>query len=428
MIVVSVGSVIGVAWSTHELDEIAGHVAVTPVAPLVNTADRTGDASRSVANPDGSTTTLDPTPTTSTTTTTTTTTTVAPTTTTATSVPARDSVTLAFAGDVLPHMPLSRKAAEYGRLVGQAYDYAPMFAAIRPVLESADLAICHMEVPLHPDGEAPSGYPSFGAPPELVAGIRAGGYDGCSTASNHSLDRGRRGIDRLLDEMDTQGLGHNGTSRNPDQDGGGLATFYDMDGVRIAHLSWAYGFNGYSLPQDAPWAANLIDTNRILMAAAKARLDGADLVVVSLHWGVEYRHDPTPFQEQVAQELTASPDVDLIIGHHAHVVQPISKVNDKFVVWGLGNQLSNQRQMASRDGLTVKVHANRDAFGHWRVTSIDAVPTFVDIATFRVIPVVETLIWGEPPFDAAALRASYGRTAAVLARRPTEGVVLPALP
>lgn len=337
------------------------------------------------------------------------------------------SLTLAFAGDVLPHLPLDRKAAEYGRANGQPYDFSPMFEPMRPVLEAADLAICHMEVPLHPTGEAPSGYPSFGAPPEIVAGIRSAGYDGCSTASNHSLDRGMKGIGRLLEEMDSVGLGHNGTGRSADE-GSGLATIYEVEGVKIAHLSWAYGFNGYRLPSDAPWAANQIDVNRIRLAALKARVDGADLVVVSLHWGQEYRRDPTAEQERIAQQLTSSPGIDLLIGHHAHVVQPISKVNGVFVVWGLGNQLSNQKQMTSRDGLTVRVHAVRGADGRWSVQGIEAIPTFVDLSTFRVLPVVETLRADPQGPGGDALRASYWRTATALLSRPTRGVTLEPLP
>lgn len=345
-----------------------------------------------------------------------------------TTTPTPSSITLAFAGDLLPHTPVNQTAATYGGRHGAAYDYAPMFTAMQPVLGPVDLAICHMEVPTHPDGEAPTSYPTFGAPPELVAGARSAGYDGCSTASNHSLDRGRKGIDRLLDLLDQNGMGHNGTARN-EAEGDGRATFYDVAGIKVAHLSWAYDFNGYRIPADAPWAVNQIDPARITQRAAEARRAGADLVVVSLHWGIEYQHDPSPQQEQWAAAITASPDVDLLIGHHAHVVQPISEVNGTYVVWGLGNQLSGQTQLPRRDGLTVRVHAAPDAAHRWHVVGIDAIPTFVDLPGYRVLPVVETLAAGtEAPAVNAALRASYARTAEVLAHRPTPGVTLAPLP
>ncbi|MBS1839095.1 MAG: CapA family protein [Actinobacteria bacterium] len=330
--------------------------------------------------------------------------------TTSTVAPARPAaITLAFAGDLLPHTPVNRMAAQYGAARGAAFDYAPMLAPMRPLLAPVDLAICHMEVPTHPDGEAPSSYPTFGAPPELVSGARSAGYDGCSTASNHSLDRGRKGIDKLLDLLDQSGMGHNGTARTPSE-GDGRPTIYDVGGVKVAHLSWAYDFNGYKIPADAPWVVNQIDPARIAARAAEARRDGADLVVVSLHWGTEYQHDPSPQQEQWAAAITASPDVDLVIGHHAHVVQPISMVNGTYVVWGLGNQLSGQTQLPRRDGLTVRVHAAPDAAHRWHVVGIDAIPTFVDLPSYRVLPVVETLdAHSESPAldaaDACQLRA-----------------------
>lgn len=359
---------------------------------------------------------------------TTTATTTVPDAPTTTSPPRPGSITLAFAGDLLPHTPVDRAAATYGARSGAAYDFAPMFESMRPVLEPVDRAICHMEVPLHPDGEAPSSYPTFGSPPELVAGARSAGYDGCSTASNHSLDRGRRGIDRLLDTLDANGMEHNGTARS-EAEGGGRATVYDIGGMKVAHLSFAYDFNGYQVPADAPWSVNRIEPEMITARAAEARRNGADLVVVSLHWGTEYQHEPSAQQQQWAEVLTSSPDIDLLIGHHAHVVQPISKVNDTFVVWGLGNQLSGQTQLPRRDGLTVVVHAEPDAANRWRVSTIEAVPTFVDLPSYRILPVVQTLAThGAPPALDAQLRASYARTAAVIAQRPTPGVTLAPLP
>lgn len=356
-----------------------------------------------------------------------TTTTAAATTTTEADGPAAPAFTMAFAGDLLPHTAVNEQAAAYGRSTGKAYDYSPMLAPMRDIIGGADLAICHMEVPTVPVGEQISTYPSFGAPPELVDGAASAGYDGCSTASNHSLDRGRKGLNRLLDTLDANKMQHNGTART-EAEGDGRATIYDVDGYKVAHLSYAYGFNGYKIPADAPWSVNQIDPAKITARAAEAKAAGADLVVVSMHWGTEYVHDPTAQQQQWADAVMASPAVDLIVGHHAHVVQPIGKVNGKFVVWGLGNQVSNQTQLPRRDGLTVRVHVEK-ADGKLRVASIDAIPTYVDLPSFHVLPVVETLKDGkESPSIEAQLRESYARTAAVINGTPTEGVNLAPLP
>ena len=335
-----------------------------------------------------------------------------------------DRLSLVFAGDLLPHSPLNVKAAEYGKAAGAPYDYAPMLAPMKGIIESADVAICHMEVPSAPDGEPVTSYPSFGAPPELVDGARSAGYDGCSTASNHSLDRGKAGLKRLLDQFDAVGLRHNGTARTADE-GGGVATVYDVDGVKVANLSYAYGFNGYKIPVDAPWSVNEIDVPAIQAAAAKARADGADLVVLSLHWGNEYQHDPSDYQRDIAAQLLPSPDIDVIVGHHAHVVQPIEQVDGTYVVFGLGNQVSNQTQLPRRDGLTARLTAERAADGSWSVTGVEAIPTFVDLPSFRVLPVVDTLA---DPATPAGLRselaASYDRTATVINGPATAGVKL----
>ena len=345
--------------------------------------------------------------------------------TTTTAKPAQGpkSITLAFAGDLLPHMPVNNMAEQYGAESGKPFDYAPMLAPMAPALGGADLAICHMEVPLAPPGERVTSYPSFGAPAELVDGARAAGYDGCSTASNHSLDRGQAGLATLLDRFDQQGLQHAGTARTAEE-GDGRATRYDVKGVPVAHLSYAYGFNGYPIPSDAPWSVNEISADKIKADAARARAGGAELVVVSLHWGTEYDSDPSQYQRDVAGMLVPSPDIDIVIGHHAHVVQPIEEVGGTYVVFGLGNQLSNMEQAPRRDGLTVVVEAERHG-DRWTVSGIEAVPTWVDLATFRVLPVVATMA---DPATSANLRnelsGSYDRTVAIVTGSATPGVTV----
>ena len=94
------------------------------------------------------------------------------------------SFTMLFAGDLLPHGPVNQVAAQFGQITGQPYDFDPLLAAMKPLVSSADLAICHMETPVAPNQAQITTYPVFGAPVGLVKAIRDTGYDGCSTASN----------------------------------------------------------------------------------------------------------------------------------------------------------------------------------------------------------------------------------------------------
>jgi poly-gamma-glutamate synthesis protein (capsule biosynthesis protein) len=340
-------------------------------------------------------------------------TTASTTTTTTTTAPPEEVRTLAFGGDLLTHLPLVAGAQRYGAAAGVPYDFGPMLAPMTPVLSSVDLALCHLEVPLVGDGQQISGYPSFHAPRELATAIAGAGYDGCSTASNHSLDGGRPAIDATIATFDALGLGHVGTARSPEEDV--APRLYDLDGVAVAHLSYAYGFNGYEPPADAPWIVDRIDPAVIARDAAAARVAGADLVVVSLHWGTEYQHEPDAFQRETAAAVTAIADVDLVIGHHAHVVQPVEQVGGTWVVFGLGNQLSNQADDAKRDGLTVVVTVAGPAGGPMAVRSIEAVPTFVDLGSYEVLPTAATL--ARPDLDPALraqLEASQYRTMATV--------------
>ena len=330
-------------------------------------------------------------------------------------------MTLAFTGDLLPHLPLVAVARQYGQASGGRYDFRPMLAPMTPVIGAADVAICHLEVPAAANQDQLSGYPTFGGPVELIDAVKLSGYSGCSTASNHSLDQGRAGIGTTLDRFDQDHLLHAGTARTAEE--GAAITMYDVGGAKVAHLSYAYGFNGYQLPADAPFAANQIDVNRIHEDATRARHAGAQLVVVSLHWGTEYQHEPDAFQRQTAADLLPWPDIDVIVGHHAHVVQPIEQVEGTDVVWGLGNHLANQREVPRSDGLAVVLTASKSEDGRYHVAGILAVPTWIEPGTFRVLPIPNTLKDPNlPPSLRAELEASYDRTAAVLHTSPTPGV------
>ena len=221
------------------------------------------------------------------------------------------SFTVLTTGDFLLHMPVQRRALAYG---GGSYDFSPMLAEVAGEVSAADLAICHMETPLSSDDTNLSGYPIFNSPREIADAAAAAGYDTCSTASNHSLDKGATGIASTLDQLDRVGLGHAGTARSAEE--AARPDVHEVNGVTVAHLDYTYGTNGIPVPAGQPWLVNLIDLDRILADAHAARAAGAEVVVVEMHWGIENQSAPTPEQRLQAGVLADSPDIDLIIGQH----------------------------------------------------------------------------------------------------------------
>ena len=333
----------------------------------------------------------------------------------ATSAPAAPGFRLVASGDVLPHTSLVARARADGARSGRAYDFRPMLSAIRPIISAADLAICHLETPLSPTGRHLSGYPVFLGPPQVATALRATGYDACSTASNHSLDQGPQGISGTLRVLDSAGLRHAGIARSRRE---AQPTLLTVKGVRVAMLSYAYGFNGRKVPAGQPWRANQIDPARILADARAARKAGSQFTIVFLHWGQEYRTAPTADQLRVARQLTADPGIDLILGHHAHVVQPARRINGKWVAFGMGNLLSAQSSACcpanTQDGVIISVSVARKA-GHYVATDLRYVPTWVQHPGYRVLPVIQTLARGGlDPATRAALSTSLRRTRAAI--------------
>ena len=300
-----------------------------------------------------------------------------------------------------------------------AYDYRPMFEFVQATLSGVDLAICHLETPLSPDNSDLSGYPVFNAPGDLAVALADVGYDGCSTASNHSLDKGTAGIAATLDLFDQAGLGHAGMARTAQE--AAAPTLYEVNGITVGHLSYTYGLNGFILPADQPWAANLIDAEQILAEARSARGAGADFVVLSIHWGAEYRVVPTEQQRALAKQFLDGDEIDLIVGTHAHVIQPVEFLGGNYVIYGLGNFLSNQSPQSCRscppestDGVIVVVELGEGESGGIEVAAISAVPTWVDRRTFTIVDVGAALADGSMPELTSQLEQSWSRTTTTL--------------
>lgn len=294
--------------------------------------------------------------------------------------PVRHTVTIALTGDVLAHDTVWQSARrEAARThVAASFDFRPMLAPIRPIIAGADLALCHLETPLAPRGGPYASYPVFSAPPQIAAALQWTGFDGCSTASNHSVDQGEEGVVRTLEVLDRVGLAHTGTSRSRAE--ARTPVIFDVGGIDVGWLSYTYGTNGLPVDADKPWSVNLIDPARILRDARRSREHGADAVLVALHWGDEYQHRPSAFQLSLARQLSRSPDITLLYGHHAHVVQPIRRVNGMWVLFGLGNLLADQATVAPgvKDGLIGLVTLAWTGEGPVHVAKVTSVPTHID--------------------------------------------------
>lgn len=307
--------------------------------------------------------------------------------------------TLLASGDVLPHSSvIDRAAADAG---GQGYDFTPMLKGAAPVVSAADLAICHMETVYGKDGGPYTGYPNFKSPPEVAAALRATGYDSCSTASNHTLDDGAEGVARTLGALDEAGVRHAGSARSAAEAARPtiLPTGPGKKAAKVAHLAYTYGTNDIPLPAGKPWTVNVTDERKIVAEARKARRAGADVVVLSAHWGTEWQDEPDARQLELAERLTASqdrgrPDLDLIIGTHAHVPQAYEKVNGTWVVYGMGDQIAGAmiNYQGVQDPRGNQSSMGRFTFappagpgGRWTVEKAEFVPQWYDTDTGRVV-------------------------------------------
>ena len=263
--------------------------------------------------------------------------------TTASSVVLPQAITFAFTGDVLSHTPLINQAkrtaiANSTPELQLDYDFRPMFLDIKPLISGVDIAVCHLETAIAPEGEELSTYPFFGVPKEITTAIADAGFDRCSTASNHTYDRGNDGIDATVNALQDVGIEQSGMARTPDEI---EPKVFEVKGIKLCHLSYTFSYNGLIMPDETQWRSAIINTKRILRDAKRARELGSQATIISMHWGTEKDSNANSMQTSIADELTASGLVDLIVGHHAHVVQPTNQVNGIWVMYGLGNVLSN---------------------------------------------------------------------------------------
>ncbi|MCB0491439.1 MAG: CapA family protein [Cyclobacteriaceae bacterium] len=253
------------------------------------------------------------------------------------------TVSLLFVGDVMQHD--SQISAAYDP-ISKSYDYSACFQYVKPIIQSADVAIANLEVTLA--GPPYKGYPQFSAPDQLAEELKETGFDILVTANNHSLDRRRKGLERTIDVLDSVSILHTGTFKDSSSRAVKYPLVFEKNGFRFSLLNYTYGTNG--IPVTQPNIVNLIDTVKIKADLAQARAQNTDAIIVFMHWGAEYQDTPNRSQKRIAA-LCFENGAMLVIGAHPHVVQPMERdtVKNTLVAYSLGNFVSGQ-QSRYRDG------------------------------------------------------------------------------
>lgn len=264
---------------------------------------------------------------------------------------AGDGADLMFVGDAMQHQGQLDVAKELGR--GNGYDYTDCFKYIAPTIQEADYAVVNLEVPLG-GGPDYTGYPCFSAPDSYAKALKDAGFDMFLTANNHCLDRKDKAARRTLTALDELEVDHIGTYHDAADREAKIPFIKDVNGIKIGFLNYTYGTNGIEPKEGAEVA--LIDTARMSKEIDMTRQAGAEIVCVAMHWGVEYVLLQNKNQEELADFLVRK-GVDMIIGGHPHVIQPMKVVHndvedkDVLLVYSLGNFISNMKTDDTRVGV-----------------------------------------------------------------------------
>lgn len=305
-------------------------------------------------------------------------------------------------GDIMMHSTQTRSGYDAKR---QIYNFDSFFAPVKNILSKGDWVIGNLETPLAgEDVGGYTGYPLFNAPATLADAAKKAGFNILTTANNHALDRGEKGVIRTIANLRDRQIAFTGTSASATQASKPLIS--TKNNISLAILAYTYGTNGIPIPKGKDYLVSLIDEKKIVKDIAKARKQGADIIAISLHFGDEYQRQPNPQQKQLVENLLKA-GADIILGSHPHVVQPYKifkfpgkngKTRKAVAIYSMGNFISGQMKDYTDLGVIFQVTI-RKKFPEKtaEITGIKALPTWVHRYTlnnqlkYRVLPLEQTV-------------------------------------
>lgn len=215
------------------------------------------------------------------------------------------------------------------------YNFAPTLDGVKKLVSGASLAVCHEEVPIAATGANPSGFPAYSVPAQVAPAIKATGFDLCTTTSDHTLDKGVDGAATTLTQLGAAGVVTAGSYRTRDE--ASRPVIVEVDGVRIGIVTGTENRGSAPLSADTSWVVDMLNADTMIARAKAARAAGAQIVIAMMHAGQDGTTAPTEKQKTIADKLTKSSEIDLVYGVGAHTVQPITKLNGTWVLYGLGD-------------------------------------------------------------------------------------------
>ena len=297
--------------------------------------------------------------------------------------PEDTKITMSVIGDIMCHDSQYRDA--YVK-ESNTYDFSYVFSDIKYYLQIADIAVGNLETTFAGKSVGYSNYPTFNTPEQLAYDLKKIGLDVLSTANNHSLDKGYKGLVSTLNYLDDADIAHTGTYASEEDQNKILIK--NVKGISMAFLSFTYGTNGIPVPSGKDYCVNLIDEDLILEQIALAKEQNPDMICVFMHWGVEYKTKQNKTQEQLA-DLLLKNGVDVILGGHPHVLQPMEKrevtledgtTKDGFIIYSLGNFISGQTKEPTKSSAILTLNITKN--GETGKISIDGA-TYVPVYMYR---------------------------------------------
>ena len=260
-------------------------------------------------------------------------------------------LTLIAAGDNLIHDIIYNRARVDDE---RSFDFDPGYTHIKSIIQSADIAFVNQESMMGGTQFGYSGYPMFNSPQQAGLGIINAGFTVINLAHNHVMDRGERVVFGTMDFFDSHNIMYLGVFRT-EEIRNNERRIIEKNGITVGFLAYSYGLNGFALPRDKPWLVAVIDNEVMAKEIADLR-PHCDLLIVSLHWGDEFRDTINPWQRDLVAFM-AEYNVDVILGHHPHVTAPLEIVQrpdggQLTVFYSLGDFLSHTHSRSTPNTIT----------------------------------------------------------------------------